>query len=144
MRNRLAEALEILRDAAPEAAQTIVGVMRDGDATASERLSSAVALLERVAEPGRADIPGPGVSVVYVMQATWGGPVKIGFSTDLAGRLDALQGGYPWTLCVRRWFTGTFEDERELHQRLDVYRMRGEWFEDTEEVWRVVDRRALR
>ena len=57
--------------------------------------------------------------------------VKIGVANDVKKRLASLQSGCPYELTLlAQWHTsdaGRVEDE--LHELLDKYRIRGEWFE---------------
>ena len=60
--------------------------------------------------------------------------VKVGISRrpPQNGRLDELQTGNPFTLCVWGYFTVTRgslqECERIIHSELMPYKLRGEWF----------------
>lgn len=75
-------------------------------------------------------------SVVYFVQATHGGPIKIGTSgsSTLKSRLSSLQTGSPTQLVVRRVVAGDRELERRLHNHFEYAyeaspRLVGEWFE---------------
>jgi len=70
------------------------------------------------------------------------GPVKIGVTSNLKHRLTDLQVACPYEVVMERaiktdhkqiafWF------ERALHHELRDYRVRGEWYEDTPEVWAI-------
>ncbi len=63
---------------------------------------------------------------VYVIG--FGAYVKIGFSTDLPGRMLDLQEHAPAELTLYASFPGTIADERALHARFKGCRLRGEWF----------------
>ena len=69
--------------------------------------------------------------------------VKIGFATDLALRLTALQVSTPHPLKVYLKIEGTLEDEKALHRQFAAYRIRGEWFRRSSEIkaW-IVERRS--
>lgn len=54
--------------------------------------------------------------------------VKIGYTTDLRGRLHDLEEHLPMKLKLFASFPGTVSDERKLHARFAQYRSRGEWF----------------
>lgn len=71
---------------------------------------------------------------VYFIQGESGGAIKVGFTTDLAGRLKGLQTGYPDTLVVRLAIPGSPKREQAVHKRLGKYWLRGEWYKDTPEV----------
>lgn len=81
-----------------------------------------------VPEPSRGAggaLEGP---VVYFVSAPELGLVKIGFSTDLAARFDALAHGSPVELRLLHAEPGSEERERSFHERFDLLRVRGEWF----------------
>jgi hypothetical protein len=67
---------------------------------------------------------------VYFIQGENGGPVKIGYSTDVAERLKDLQTGHPDTLVCLDFFPGSPAMEALIHKDLKAYRLRpnGEWF----------------
>jgi hypothetical protein len=65
---------------------------------------------------------------VYFVQAGEDGPVKIGFATDVASRLNAMRTSNPEELRLVACFIGTYEDERAMHALFAKYRKRGEWF----------------
>jgi hypothetical protein len=68
--------------------------------------------------------------VIYVVQATIGGPVKIGTTTGMSvkSRLAGLQTGCPWPLVVIHTEPGGSREERLLHLRFERHRLHGEWF----------------
>lgn len=76
---------------------------------------------------------------VYLIQAVDGGPIKIGYSAQLNGRLDQIRAaelkkGRDTTFVVRGVQAGSRSLERELHERFDAYRIEGEWFADSPEI----------
>jgi|ERR1043166_932612 hypothetical protein len=80
----------------------------------------------------------PSGPVVYFLQAQTGGPIKIGWSSDIKQRLDALQPGCPYPLNVLLCVRGSFADEQLLHQKFARFRLHGEWFEAAEEVLKYI------
>ncbi len=74
----------------------------------------------------------PSGQVVYFLQAQTGGPIKIGWSTDVKRRLDALQPGCPYPLSILLCVRGTLFDEQLLHRKFARFRLHGEWFEPAE------------
>lgn len=105
--------------------------------------------------------------LVYFIQAAHGGPVKIGYTTNLDGRLRDLQTASPYRLVVRHLLPGSTVDEAAMHERFKAARLGGgEWFAPTaglvafsgaradigepelwspmNEDWREVDRRQER
>lgn len=65
---------------------------------------------------------------VYFIQEGEDGPIKIGCTKGLQGRLDQLQTGHARKLHLRASFEGGREQERELHARFAEHRLQGEWF----------------
>jgi hypothetical protein len=61
-------------------------------------------------------------------------PVKIGWTKNLAGRLEKMQGGNPNVLTVLVAVAGTYKDERELHRRFKLHHIRGEWFQRSSDL----------
>jgi hypothetical protein len=93
----------------------------------------------RVAEPER---PLVGTKLGYIYFITEGGceaeAVKIGFASDVSGRLHNLGTGNFRKLTVQTAFRSYIEAERMLHQRFKADRINREWFnltEDIEEFW---------
>jgi len=76
---------------------------------------------------------------IYFVQGECGGPIKIGYSTDIEKRIKTLQTGYPDVLGILYLIPGDMADEEELHKELAYYRMRGEWFKPDEEVLRKIE-----
>lgn len=69
-----------------------------------------------------------GRSTCYVIQAHGGGAIKVGHAKDIAKRIAILQTGNPSELVVRALVAGGPKAERYLHERLDTWRVVGEWF----------------
>lgn len=81
------------------------------------------------------------MSYVYLVQAE-DGPVKIGVTNDLDGRMSGLQTGTPMELKLR-YFVECFTEavayrlEKLLHERYQEFLVRGEWFNvDPERVFK--------
>jgi len=64
---------------------------------------------------------------VYMIRAGEHGPVKIGFTNDLAKRLVELQVGNHERLSVLRLFDGGAAEEARLHERFAENWLHGEW-----------------
>jgi hypothetical protein len=79
--------------------------------------------------------------LVYFVQSVEGGPIKIGKSDIIRfrDRLIALQQGNPVELKLIGSFAGGYASEKELHEELAEYRVRGEWFQDHPFVLRVMN-----
>lgn len=71
---------------------------------------------------------------IYFIQGECGGPIKIGYTTDLLKRLKTLQTGYPDLLEVLLAFPGKPEYEKAIHKQFEEYRLNGEWFKSCPEV----------
>ena len=65
---------------------------------------------------------------VYFLRAGETGPVKIGWTKDVADRRRVLQTSHPELLRVIRVVDGTPALERSLHDRFRALRLQGEWF----------------
>jgi hypothetical protein len=62
-------------------------------------------------------------------------PIKIGFTQRLSGlRLRAIQTSCPYALEFLARMRGVQRQERELHERFDHLRLRGEWFSRSPEL----------
>lgn len=71
---------------------------------------------------------------VYFIQAGDAGPIKIGFSSKVDIRIDALQKANAEKLNLLATISGTLIMEAELHQRFAEHRIRGEWFRPAAEL----------
>jgi hypothetical protein len=70
---------------------------------------------------------------IYLIQAFWGGPIKVGWSSSergIRGRLCTIQVGNPYQLRVVGFWRATMGEELALHVKLAAvtYRACGEWF----------------
>ncbi len=72
------------------------------------------------------------------------GPVKIGVSKDVQRRLRALQSGHPYTLSILATVEGGYAAERRYHERFAAHRLRGEWFDCTDDIRTEINRLAPR
>jgi hypothetical protein len=80
---------------------------------------------------------------VYFVQATNGGPIKIGYTaSDPANRLKSIQTGSPFPLRVIASRAGTRFDEAELHDALAKQRLSGEWFDEADLMRAALERIA--
>lgn len=67
---------------------------------------------------------------VYFVQATSGGPIKIGVSQDVQKRLDGIQTYQAEPIFILAMIKdGDVAVERKLHEQFAAHRLRGEWFE---------------
>ena len=65
---------------------------------------------------------------LYIIQSDLTGMIKIGRSKDPAKRLKQLQTGNPNKLKLIACFEGEGWKEKILHERLEKFRLQGEWF----------------
>lgn|GEM_PF-1614371 len=71
---------------------------------------------------------------VYFVSAGEGGPIKIGWSQDVASRIEQLQVGNAYKLILLAKIPGTMADEAETHKRFKHLRMESEWFRNSIEI----------
>lgn len=83
-------------------------------------------------------------SWVYFIQATTGGPVKIGYSAKPYARLATLRSGSAGDLRVAALTPGGVEEERMLHRLFARHRIRprGEWFHPAPAILALIDELA--
>lgn len=78
---------------------------------------------------------------VYFIGPSDDGPVKIGFTTHLATRLQQLQTASPVPLRIIANVVGTRLIEALLHRWFRRWHIRGEWFDmDVDRVYHAIDR----
>ncbi len=74
--------------------------------------------------------------VIYFIECShW---VKIGFSSSLEIRLEALQAGCPIAFYLLGTIPGSRSDEMHIHSVIREYRHRGEWFHLTPDLKAVI------
>jgi hypothetical protein len=78
--------------------------------------------------------PSASDGFVYFAQSGPAGPIKIGWSQDVARRLEQLQTANAQRLVLLGTVPGRLEDEAALHTRFAHLRMEGEWFQDALEI----------
>ncbi|MGL5058589.1 MAG: GIY-YIG nuclease family protein [Microcoleus sp.] len=66
---------------------------------------------------------------VYMIQDSASKACKIGVSNDPIARLATLQTGFPYDLNLLWAVPGSFQEEKALHNALDDFHLRGEWFD---------------
>ena len=72
--------------------------------------------------------PDVQASWVYFIEAPKVQLIKIGFTADVPKRLTSLQTMSPISLRLRGSFSGTRNDEHQLHEQFKHLRTHGEWF----------------
>ena len=81
--------------------------------------------------------------VYFIRPVGAAGPVKIGYSSDVAQRLESLQGGSPLPLEIVAIIERPQCYESALHWRLSESRIHGEWFRPDPDVLALVARFAV-
>jgi hypothetical protein len=71
---------------------------------------------------------------VYFVQAGVGGPIKIGWSQDVARRMAELQTANAHRLLLLGTQRGRMETEASMHAKFAHLRLEGEWFRDAPEI----------
>jgi len=71
---------------------------------------------------------------IYFIQSERGGPIKIGYATNVQQRLEQLQSAHPYRLLCLASTQGSIGLEHRLHENFDNYRLLGEWFEPCDEL----------
>lgn len=74
---------------------------------------------------------------MYFIQRGEHGPIKIGVSTDVTGRLRSLQVGFLDPLVLLGTLPGGADLEQALHDRFRDQRVEGEWFRPSPELLRL-------
>ena len=78
--------------------------------------------------------------LTYIYAIECEGFVKIGIAKDVHKRLSVAQVSSPFELkLLTKWLTNNaIEDEQALHDRLEQYHVRGEWFTLNALSWRMI------
>jgi hypothetical protein len=76
---------------------------------------------------------------IYFIQGERGGPIKIGYTTDVMNRLKTLQTGYPYPLKLLLAIHGSLEKERNIQKEFINIKLQGEWFEPSEKLINYMD-----
>jgi hypothetical protein len=72
---------------------------------------------------------------IYFIRRGDRGPIKIGITQNIAGRLKSLRTGCAEPLTVVAQFPATeVLTERGIHQKFDHLRLEGEWFKHSPEI----------
>lgn len=82
-------------------------------------------------------------SYLYFIEAVGTGYIKIGRSADPDRRLAQLATGSPNELRIIGRLGGGAEVERQLHERFELLRDRGEWFRATPELTGFIERSTV-
>lgn len=78
------------------------------------------------------------ISYVYVIGEENADKVKIGRSENPGFRLRALQTGYPTKLYIFAYCPEDKElNEKTIHRTFTQFRLKGEWFNNTEEIQKI-------
>jgi hypothetical protein len=83
--------------------------------------------------------PKLGIKRVYFLRQGTTGPIKIGFTVDLQGRIAALQTSNPYPVILMGSVPGDQAVEREAHVQFAHLRLHGEWFRPEPELLAFID-----
>lgn len=72
--------------------------------------------------------------MIYFIQSTSGGLIKIGLTDSVARRMSQLRSGRSDDLALLATMPGGRAEERKLHRQFATSRHRGEWFAPTPEL----------
>ncbi len=75
---------------------------------------------------------------VYFMQDTGTGHIKIGFSKNVMKRLESIQGANASEIVLLSAIPGSVKKEAALHEFFSGSRIRGEWFEESDELCELI------
>lgn len=76
--------------------------------------------------------------MIYFVQHGDGGPIKVGTTTNLKRRIEALQNASPENLKLLATIDGGPNEEKILHSIMREERLRGEWFNPSSLVLSIV------
>lgn len=79
--------------------------------------------------------PGVTEEVYFLQMDNADAYVKIGYSNNINGRVADLQVSSPYDIVLVDRLPGDRELERNLHRRFARYRVRGEWFRPSQEIF---------
>jgi hypothetical protein len=68
--------------------------------------------------------------------------IKIGFSTDVHGRMSTLSTAVPTEITLLLTLPGTRHFEQRLHRRFKAHRVNGEWFRASPEILEFITSRV--
>ena len=73
---------------------------------------------------------------IYYIRCSETNFIKIGYTRgNPLSRMASLQTGTPSKLAIMAVHPGTMDMERKIHEKLAAHRVRGEWFDDSDEVF---------
>lgn len=82
-------------------------------------------------------------SVVYfIREGSPGGPIKIGYSSIVKGRLSSIQTGNSSPVVVLGTFSGGEREEGEVHRRFAHLRGLGEWFFSSDDLLQFIEEKC--
>lgn len=73
-------------------------------------------------------------TIYFIRPKGMPGPIKIGLSSKVDQRAEALSVWSPWPLEIIGTVPGTWADEQYLHSCFHDHRSHGEWFKETPEL----------
>ena len=85
-------------------------------------------------ELATAMLVGTSFVATYFIASVETGTIKIGKTTDIAGRFSSLQSSSPVPLALAYFHQFDYGLEKRVHDHLSDYRNKGEWFDAAPEV----------
>lgn len=80
---------------------------------------------------------------LYIVQGRDSGRLKIGYTTNIKERVEALQTGCSEKLDLLMTLDGPPSLEKSWHKKHFVYRLHGEWFEPGEDLMQDIEKERL-
>lgn len=81
-----------------------------------------------------------GTYIYFLTAKAEGFPIKIGITTNRFSRFSAIQTSLPYELdIIGFWPIRDQSVERALHSKFDRFRLRGEWFQRSDELLAFID-----
>ncbi len=80
--------------------------------------------------------------IYFIQSGGNNGPIKIGYTSgmDAERRLSALQVGSPNELSFLGFMEGGLKEELDLHSKFSKDRLRGEWFNPSQELLELISK----
>ncbi len=80
--------------------------------------------------------------MIYFIQCGKNGPIKIGYTGNVEGRLASMQTSCPYELKLLWSIKGDTDDEQDLHEEWKHERIRGEWFHPSKKLLEYINKWA--
>ena len=80
--------------------------------------------------------------LIYFFRCVPDGPIKIGYTVNVARRFQSVQVSCPYELEFMGSIAGNPGDEKKIHARFEGQRIRGEWFEASPDLLEFISKEA--